>query len=165
MKLQKILVPTDFSRDTDAALEHASTLAAHAGAVLYIAHVDDLHAVDVPLVIAGPYGLATEAWNRSAIRERLERILPPNADVPCKHQYLEGLPVEEIVKFAEREKVDLIVMASHGRSGLRRLLMGSVAEGVMRKAKCPVLIVKQPFVHRKPGADVARTIHSLRREK
>jgi nucleotide-binding universal stress UspA family protein len=165
MKLHKILVPIDFSYDTEAALDYASTLAAEAGAALYLIHVDDLHALDVPLVIAGPYGLATEVWNRSAIRERLERILPPNAEVQCTHQFLEGLPAEEIVKFAEREKVDLIVMASHGRSGLRRLLMGSVAEGVMRKARCPVLIVKQPFVHRKPSADVARTIHPLRREK
>jgi nucleotide-binding universal stress UspA family protein len=57
---------------------------------------------------------------------------------------VKGIPVTEIIDFAEREHIDLIVMASHGRTGLWRILMGSVAEGVMRKAACPVLIVKQP---------------------
>jgi nucleotide-binding universal stress UspA family protein len=61
-----------------------------------------------------------------------------------EHHYLKGIPVIEITGFAKREHVDLIVMASHGRTGLWRILMGSVAEGVMRKAACPVLIVKQP---------------------
>ena len=55
-----------------------------------------------------------------------------------------GSPVTEILAVAEDKKVDLIVMASHGRTGLSRLLMGSVAEGVMREAPCPVLVVRQP---------------------
>jgi nucleotide-binding universal stress UspA family protein len=54
----------------------------------------------------------------------------------------------EILDFAAENKIDLIVMASHGRSGISRLIMGSVAEGVMRKAMCPVLIVKQPVGER-----------------
>jgi nucleotide-binding universal stress UspA family protein len=64
--------------------------------------------------------------------------------VAYEHHYLRGSPVVEILNFAEDENIDLIVMASHGRTGLSRLLMGSIAEGVMRKARCPVLIVKQP---------------------
>jgi nucleotide-binding universal stress UspA family protein len=55
-----------------------------------------------------------------------------------------GSPQKEILQFAGEEAVDLIVMGSHGRTGISRLLMGSVAEAVMRKAPCPVLIVKQP---------------------
>jgi nucleotide-binding universal stress UspA family protein len=55
-----------------------------------------------------------------------------------------GSPTYEILKFAERQRIDVIVIGSHGRTGLSRLVIGSVAEGVMRGAKCPVLVVKRP---------------------
>lgn len=60
------------------------------------------------------------------------------------------MSVDEIAEFSERENLDLIVMASHGRTGLVRVVMGSIAEGVMRKAQCPVLVVKQPVDDPKP---------------
>jgi hypothetical protein len=66
---------------------------------------------------------------------------------------LKGSPVVEILGLAEQQNIDLIVMASHGRTGFSRLLMGSIAEGVMRKARCPVLVVKQPSGERKPEDD------------
>jgi nucleotide-binding universal stress UspA family protein len=144
MNIRRILFPTDFSRYNDAALEFASTVAAEANALLYIVHVDDMHDLNVPLAISGPRESTSEIWDRSPVRQRLEQVVPPVSDVQHTHQYLEGLPVDEIVKFAKREDIDLIVMASHGRTGLSRLLMGSIAEGVMRKAACPVLIVRQP---------------------
>lgn len=144
MKVKQILIPTDFSHSNGAALEFASMLAAEAGAVLHIVHVDDMHDLNPPMAISGPYGSATELWDRSAVRARLDCILPSMADVQHTHYYLEGKPVDEITEYAERENIDLIVMGSHGRTGLRRLLMGSVAEAVMRKARCPILIIKQP---------------------
>ena len=64
-----------------------------------------------------------------SLRQRLEQVVPPVSDVQHTHQYLEGLPVDEIVKFAQREEIDLIVMASHGRRGVSRLLLGSQAHG------------------------------------
>lgn len=145
MNIQRILFPTDFSQANDAALEFASTLAAEANALLDIVHVDDLRDLNAALADSGyPYLLPTEIEDRSAIRERLGQVVPPLPDVQYRHHYLKGMPIVEIIQFAERENIDLIVMASHGRTGLWRLLMGSVAEGVMRKAPCPVLIVKQP---------------------
>ena len=66
-------------------------------------------------------------------------------DLQYEHRFLTGFAEEEIVGLADRENVDLIVMGSHGRTGLYRMLMGSIAEGVLRKAHCPVLIVKQPM--------------------
>jgi nucleotide-binding universal stress UspA family protein len=78
--------------------------------------------------------------------------VPKNKTVAYEHYYFKGSPVNEIVEFAERENVDLIVMASHGRTGLSRLLMGSIAEGVMRKAPCPVLIVRQPATEQQPAS-------------
>jgi len=145
MNLQSILFPTDFSHYNDAALEFASTLAAEANAVLHVVHVDDMRDLNAAMADSGyPYVLPSEIEDRSEIMERLVHVVPSVAKVRYQHHYLKGTPVAEITGFAERENIDLIVMASHGRTGLWRLLMGSVAEGVMRKAHCPVLIIKQP---------------------
>jgi nucleotide-binding universal stress UspA family protein len=145
MDIQRILFPTDFSHDNDAALKYASTLAAEAGALLYIVHVDDMRDLNVAMGETGYLTAAAVAHEgRPEVRRRLENVVPTNSGVTYEHYYLQGPAVTEIVQFAERENVDLIVMASHGRTGLSRLLMGSIAEGVMRKARCPVLIVRQP---------------------
>jgi universal stress protein A len=144
MNTRKILCPTDFSQFTDAALSYASSLAAESGATLYIAHVAELHdpsaALGETIGYVPPWGMT----DQSEVRRQLEKVKPTLAYVAFERRYLEGDPAREIVAFAEREQIDLIVMGSHGRTGLPRLLMGSVAEGVVRRATCPVLIVKQP---------------------
>ena len=141
----RILFPTDFSHYNDACAEVRISLSRGSGALLYIVHVDEMQDLDATMGEAGYLMAAALApEGRPEIRKRLEQVLPTNKDVAYEHCYLRGSPVAEILEFAERENVDLIVMASHGRTGLARLLMGSVAEGVMRKAPCPVLIVKQP---------------------
>jgi universal stress protein A len=145
MKTQRILCPTDFSHFTDAALSYASSLAAESGATLYIAHVDEFREAGAALgEPAFAYSSPLMVADRSDVRRQLGQVQPTLSHVTFEHRYLEGEPVREIVAFAERERVDLIVMGSHGRTGLSRLLMGSVAEGVARRATCPVLIVKQP---------------------
>jgi nucleotide-binding universal stress UspA family protein len=145
MNVQRILFPTDFSHYNDAALNYASTLATEAGARLYIVHVDELKDLNAAMGEAGYLIAAAVAHEgRPEVRRRLERVVPTTKGVKFEHCYLTGSPVTELLDFAERENVDLIVMASHGRTGLSRLLMGSIAEGVMRKARCPVLIVRQP---------------------
>jgi universal stress protein A len=155
MNVHNILFPTDFSHDNDAALEFASSLAAESGAVLHIVHVDDMRDLAAAMADAGyTYASIAELEDRSEVRERLEEAMPTRPNVRYRHHYLRGMPVAELGKFAEREEMDLIVMGSHGRTGLRRLLMGSVAEGVMRKAPCPVLIVKQPVPQPNPAEHV-----------
>lgn len=144
MNIQKILCPTDFSHFTDAALGYASSLAAESGALLYIVHVDECRGVNAATGEASVYAATLGLADRSAVRRHLEQVEPTLPHVAFEHRYMEGEAVHEIVAFAEREQVDLIVMGSHGRAGLSRLLMGSVAEGVTRRATCPVLIVKQP---------------------
>ena len=72
----------------------------------------------------------------------LSEVVPTDPAVGYEHRLLIGSPATSIVQLAEREGVDMIVMPTHGRTGLVRLLMGSVAEEVVRKAKCPVLTVK-----------------------
>lgn len=145
MNTRKILCPTDFSHHTDAALEYASTLAAESGATLYIVHVDEYRDSSAALGEAS-LSRATpwEMTDRSEVRRQLEQVKPTVPHVNYEHRYLEGGPIHEIVEFAEREHIDLIIIGSHGRTGLSRLLMGSVAEGVVRRAPCPVLIVKHP---------------------
>ena len=109
-------------------------------------HVNGLLEISIPAIpaVEGGYYDAPWGYERREMREKLTKIVPTVANVAFEHCYLTGLPVAELLKCAESNDVDLIVMGSHGRSGFSRLIMGSVAEGVMRGAGCPVLIVKPP---------------------
>ena len=93
--------------------------------------------------------MSATSEERTEVIEQLEKVRPTVPTVKFERHYLKGSPVVEILTFAADENIDLIVMASHGRTGIPRLLMGSIAEGVMRKAQCPVLVVKQPSGERK----------------
>jgi nucleotide-binding universal stress UspA family protein len=131
-------LPTDFSHASDAALEHAAILAGESDATLLIVHVEE----PLPAYVGeGYYGLPNPP--NPELRRMLEAIKPPG-DVKHAHLLLVGDPASEIVRLAEEEGVDLIVLGTHGRTGLSRLLMGSVAEQIVRRAPCPVLTFKQP---------------------
>jgi len=140
MKAQKILFPVDFSAAGQHALELATSLARDSGATLIIAHVEE-----PPMAYGGGdmyYGV--EQPNHEELRTSLAAVVPTDPAVPSIHKLMIGDPAEAIVQLAESDQVDLIVMGTHGRTGLTRLLMGSVAEAVVRRAPCPVLTVKQP---------------------
>jgi nucleotide-binding universal stress UspA family protein len=148
MNIKTILFPTDFSVFNVAALEFASRLAAESGATLDIVYADDKQQL-AAVMVDSAYPYPSEWWDeeaRRAVHRKLVKVVPTVPGVKYKHFYLRGTPTGEIVDFAKQHGVDLIVMASHGRTGLRRLLMGSTAENVMRQAPCPVLIVKQPSI-------------------
>ena len=137
MAAHKILYPTDFSAMSLTALEAATSLARERGATLVIVHVEE-----PPLDYAGvDFDYRPEAA-RDEILGKLKRLVPTDVSVLVEHRLIAGVPAPTIVEMAQRENVDLIVMATHGRTGLRRVLMGSVAEEVVRTAKCPVLTVK-----------------------
>jgi nucleotide-binding universal stress UspA family protein len=158
MNIKRILFATDFSECSNAALEFASHLASDTGARLYMVHVDGLLDVSIPSIppVEGGYSYdAPWGYERREVRETLAKIVPTVANVAYEHCYLAGSPVAQILKLAEQEKIDLIVMGSHGRTGFTRLLMGSVAEGVVRSAPCPVLVVKQPAQRAQDTATVA----------
>ena len=144
MKLNSIMCPTDFSKSSDAALGYASALAAETGATLHIVHV----AEKTPAYLAG-YGGFTYVPDvpdsiEREMRNKLDKTNATRSDVVVKRHFLTGSAVPEIVEFANREKTDLIILGTHGRTGISRVLMGSIAEGVLRKAPCPVLTVKSP---------------------
>jgi nucleotide-binding universal stress UspA family protein len=143
----KILFPTDFSTLGQAALETATALAKQRGAKLLIVHVEE-----PPLAYGGGelyYGI--QEPDRQEIERMLSAVVPADPAVGYEHRLMLGSPATAIVQLAEKEKVDMIVMPTHGRTGLTRLLMGSVAEEVVRKAMCPVLTVKAPAAARTPN--------------
>ena len=134
----KILFPTDFSTLGQTALEMATDLAKQRGAKLVIVHVEE-----PPMAYGGGelyYGI--EEPDRNELKKMLAAVLPTDPAVGYEHRLMIGNPATAIVHLAEQEHVDMIVLPTHGRTGLFRLLMGSVAEEVVRKAKCPVLTVK-----------------------
>ena len=141
MKIERVLFPTDFSERSAEALGYASSLAASFGAVLHVVYVDDLTDLIAKSAYVYPSFLAVA--DRSEVKAQLRRIVPNIPGVAYLQHFIEGEPSAAICRLAESEHVDLIVMSSHGRSGLSRLLLGSVAESVLRHAPCPVLIVKQ----------------------
>jgi nucleotide-binding universal stress UspA family protein len=140
MKAEKILYATDLSDAGQHALALATSLARDSGATLVIAHVEE-----PPMAYGGGemyYGV--DQMDQEELRKLLAAVVPTDPAVPCVHKLMIGDPAEAIIQLAESEHADLIVMGTHGRRGLTRLLMGSVAEAVVRGAKCPVLTVKQP---------------------
>lgn len=145
MNIKRILVPYDFSDCSSVALDYGGRLAVDSDTRLYIVHVDELLDAHISVIppVNGP-GAYASSWEkrRRAVSKQLAKIVPLNTPVVYEHHCLIGAPADEILAFAERVHVDLIVMGSHGRTGLSRLITGSVAEKVMRGSKCPVLILK-----------------------
>jgi nucleotide-binding universal stress UspA family protein len=136
MNRKRILVATDFSPCSDEALEYASALANQWNSLLLIVHVEQ-----PPSPVANELMLMTEYFPNPEVRRMLEATVPRNQAVRYEHRLVPGEAAQEIVRLAETEQADLIVVGTHGRSGVSRLLMGSVAEVVVRHAKCPVLTV------------------------
>ena len=144
MPTNKILFSTDFSRLSDAALPLATSLARDRGAELIFVHVQE----PPTAYAAGELYYGPLEPNTKALQQMLDAVQPTDPKVPCSRRIEMGDPAREITRVAEEEGVDLIVISSHGRTGLSRVLMGSVAEAVVRRASCPVLTFKQP--HHKP---------------
>lgn len=136
---RKILCPVDFSSNSLAVLDVAKDVALKYEAKLYLLHVARIPNpdMDAPIAIA-PH----PHWERTAY-DRLMRIARRKlCGVTYEVVVKEGIPESGILEAINELGSDLVVMASHGRSGLTRFLLGSVAEEVVRRALCPVLVVK-----------------------
>lgn len=139
--LKKILVPVDFSRHSENAVRYGAELAAKFHAELVLLHVVD----NTPVMFSEGAVFTPESMKEVLDKANAELggiEIPEGLNVTRVAR--EGHPFVEIVRFAKANGVDLIVVGTHGRTGLAHLLLGSVAENVVRKAPCPVLTVHHP---------------------
>jgi nucleotide-binding universal stress UspA family protein len=147
IELKQIMVPTDFSEPSSCAVKYGRALAERFGAALHYVHVlEDF--------VALSWSSDTYVTSLPRLREeveadalsRLGQLLkePEGAQLSAKVALLTGNPFVEIVRYARDQNIDLIVIGTHGRGPIAHMLLGSVAEKVVRKAHCPVLTVRHP---------------------
>ena len=146
IKLDRVLVPTDFSDFSRPAMQYGCAIAARFGAELHLLHIVPDPAMLVPEAAA--FSIETmQAQSESLVKdaEALLQKLPPDGwddGKPVVRKVRVGAAFMEIIDYARENEIDLIVIGTHGRSGLMHVLIGSVAERIVRKAPCPVLTVK-----------------------
>jgi nucleotide-binding universal stress UspA family protein len=140
--IKRIIVATDFSEGSDVAMERAIGLASALGASLDLVHVLD------PALLTAPASLGAMALGDAdvlmeqiddALASRVERV--QRAGLVCQSDSLDGFPPREIVRHAQKTGADLIVLGTHGRTGIAHAIMGSTAERVVQRSSCPVLVI------------------------
>jgi universal stress protein A len=142
--IKRILLPTDLSNYAATATKYACELATKFDAELHLLHTLEVHLASTP---GFAMGLALPQYiqeSRAAAEKALAGVLDPQWSAGRKvvRAVVEGSPREEIIRYARTQEIDLIVLATHGRSGLAHVIIGSVAESVVRTAPCPVLTVR-----------------------
>lgn len=148
--IKTILVPTDFSAGSKLAFEYALTLAASLGATLEMVHITER-----PHYLKTDTKLQKEGEEAKPIHEFIEqqanlsmknfiKHLPSHEKVTVKETVLCGSPYEELLKYADSKENVMIVMGTHGRTGVAHMLLGSIAEKIVRHASCPVLTIRHP---------------------
>ena len=141
--IRTILFGTDFSRCSEDAFDLACALARDYKARLIVAHVKTFPTIGYGEFGAIPPGAEEDP---AATKALLTAMKPKSGDIDVRYVLAEGDPASELVRLASETPCDLIIVGSHGRTGLGRLLLGSVAEVVVRRAPCPVLTIKRPIV-------------------
>lgn len=148
VSIKKILCPTDFSEPSYTALEAANGLALQYSSELYLVNVvPPIPPVPTQIEIEPQFDVSLyEGKLISSAEKLLEEVVEQGVakELRVRSIVVQGDPSDEIVKFAAEENVDLIVIATHGRTGWRHLVFGSVAEKVIRLAPCPVLVIRAP---------------------
>lgn len=144
--IRRVVVPVDFSPSSQQAVDYAVDLARQYGAELHLLHV----LLDLDAIAAEP-GVAfapVDEWMPQLVKLAEKKLADLKASVSSGLTTVtavrDGSPGSEVVRYATDVKADLIVMSTHGRTGLKHILLGSVAENVIRHAACPVLVVRQP---------------------
>jgi universal stress protein A len=139
LKVSQVLVPTDFSDNCLAALEYGVALVREARGCLHLLHVVDASVFGPPYI---PQGGFVYPKDQVETLQQLAALRHQYADIEVETVGLVGTPAQEIVTYASQHRIDLICLATHGRRGLARALLGSTAEAVVRTAPCPVLTVR-----------------------
>lgn len=163
LPLRTVLHATDFSEQSAFAFRLACSLARD-----YDARVIVLHVAPTPVAVAPDGMIPTEPMGyREQLRQSLEQLRPRDTRIRVEHRLSEGDAASEILRVAAETRSDVIILGTHGRTGLGRLLMGSVAEEVVRRAPCPVVTVKTPLPETRAAAEPtpATTGSSVRGDK
>lgn len=143
--VKKILLPTDFSEGAKNALPYAVELTRQYNASLYLIHV--IYDINQASGLHVPHVNLDQLYSEieSVAKKELERFgLEELRGMNVQREVIRGVPYEEIVKYAEKNQIDLIVIGTHGRKGLEKVFFGSTAEQVLRRAPCAVLTVRLP---------------------
>ena len=145
LTIKTILVPTDFSDHSDGALDYAVALATQFKAALHLVHVYPIPSLAAAAMDGAIVSLPElEAELRTAAETAMAQLVARISGVPVSTEIAVGNPPACIVAVAAERGVDLIVMGTHGRGPFMHLMLGSVAERVVRMAPCPVLTTRQP---------------------
>jgi nucleotide-binding universal stress UspA family protein len=142
LNIAHILHPTDFSESSNQALKYACSFATQFGAELHLLNiVSDTGIIAPPIAgyIPPDFHEQRKKYAIEELSEYPEKVL--NISCSVVRNVEDGVPFVEIIRYAKSNNIDLIVMGTHGYSGVKHLIMGSVAENVVRKAHCPVLTV------------------------
>jgi nucleotide-binding universal stress UspA family protein len=144
IEIKRILLPSDFSAYSATATKYACELVTKFDAELHLLHALEVHLASTPTF---GMGLALPKYvheSKAAAEKALAGVLDPQwaGDRRVVQAVVEGSPKVEIVRYARTQEIDVIVLTTHGRTGLAHVLMGSVAESVVRTAPCPVLTVR-----------------------
>ena len=144
---RKILVPTDFSEDSDLAFRMALSIAVKYQARIFLLHVISNTVQQSLADYCLDQSIVARVLSESIVfsNEKLQEVIDKNqqsGNIKVIPDVRKGQPYEEILKEASERKVDLIVIASHGKTGLQKYFIGSVTEKVMKEAKCPVLLIR-----------------------
>ena len=147
MEIKSILFPTDFSEGSAQALQYAVDMAKRYGAKLHVVHViyDITKATGwyVPHVSTDKMYQEIQEGAKKELDRFAVKELAEVKDV--ERTVITGVPHEEVINFAKKHKIDLIIMGTHGRKGIDRILFGSTAAQIVRFAPCPVLTVRLPI--------------------
>jgi len=145
IKLKKILCPIDFSACSTYALTYAIDLSLKDHASLYLIHVMETYMGDIGDILK-QINLLLDDKQTDSLKMRLINLIPDEirTNISIDTLVVKGTPFVEIIKAAKDHQVDLIVMGTHGKTGLEHILIGSVAERVIQRSPCPVLSTRLP---------------------
>jgi nucleotide-binding universal stress UspA family protein len=143
ISLKKILCPIDHSDCSKEALKYAVSFAMKDEAKLYLLHIIDIRSFNDSLVAMSQQIPDEETLEQ--LRMKLLDCIPEDIrdDMDVEATVIQGIPFAEIISTAKEKEIDMIVIGSHGRTGISHMMLGSVSEKVVRKAPCPVLTVRQ----------------------
>jgi len=144
-EIKKVIVPVDFAGNTDKVVDYAMSVADKLGAeVLFFHAINDFQGYDMMLVHPSFIGMTKDLEEKS--RERMNNLIKEYKDreFAVGGDAVIGDAAEEIIKYAEEQNADMIIIGTHGVKGLEKILMGSTAERVIKNAPCPVLVFN-PF--------------------